>query len=564
MKSGGFLLGGLLWLILAPWAWAENYTLAGDMASEIRYEMKQQITTGDGVRRVTLSFVVPKPFHSQTYRQEIKGFNLAFEPKPQESKTSTDPKGNEVVTATWTKIPAAIDVSLSLTALNRTGLSTLETNSPFPHEVRDPKLREYLAATEQVQADHPRIQELSARLTRDARTKFDATQKIISHVVDNLQYVTPPVRYDALYSLESGRGNCQNYSHLSAALLRAAGIPVRIVNGITLNEPFDINWQKGVLTFKMGQGRHSWIEVWFSDLGWVPFDPQNSQLFVSNRFIRVEVGLDNNDTKNDGLVRWSQAAEAKTKPRLTEIINATFSRDQVAVRGERQDYGPKNLLLTPRVKAQFTQIALAPPPKPPQIPDKEIIKRPFNIPFVFGNILFPEDVDFAFPRKTAASGKNQFEMTKNFLVETAEYVTTKITQYAQVAVLDKPVKLERVGLALKKFGGDGWLWVDIFADEGGKPGKPLATSELVDLDQLSLKPGYRWVDFSFAKEGPLLDPGSYWIGLGFTGSPIVNWFYTYGKPVGPIHGTRYKGVFEADWSGALSYEFIYRIAGLTN
>jgi hypothetical protein len=78
-----------------------------------------------------------------------------------------------------------------------------------------------------------------------------------------------------------------------------------------------------------------------------------------------------------------------------------------------------------------------------------------------------------------------------------------------------------------------------------------------------MKPGYRWVDFDFAKENLDLMPGSYWIALGFTGSPIVNWFYTYGKPVGPVYGTRYKGVFDSDWSGALSYEFNYRIAGLT-
>jgi hypothetical protein len=58
-------------------------------------------------------------------------------------------------------------------------------------------------------------------------------------------------------------------------------------------------------------------------------------------------------------------------------------------------------------------------------------------------------------------------------------------------------------------------------------------------------------------------PGNYWIALGFSGSPIVNWFYTYGKPVGPAHGTRYKNIFTEDWSGALNYEFNYRLTGLT-
>jgi hypothetical protein len=177
---------------------------------------------------------------------------------------------------------------------------------------------------------------------------------------------------------------------------------------------------------------------------------------------------------------------------------------------------------------------------------------------------FPENIDFAFPRVTTTTGSNAYEMSRNFLVETAEYVTTKATQYAQVVVLKKPVELQKVGLALHKFGGEGWLWVDIFKDNQGKPGTPLYISEMINLEQLSLKPGYRWADFVFNKnEQPVLMPGSYWIALGFSGTPIVNWFYTYGKPVGPVYGTRYKGVFQDDWSGALSYEFNYRLKGLT-
>ena len=43
----------------------------------------------------------------------------------------------------------------------------------------------------------------------------------------------------------------------------------------------------------------------------------------------------------------------------------------------------------------------------------------------------------------------------------------------------------------------------------------------------------------------------------------MNWYYTYGKSVGPVDGTRYKGVFDERWSGAMSYEFNYRVAGWT-
>ena len=551
----------LLWPVSGH---AENYTLKGQMESVIRYELQEQITAGDGIKKLVLSFVVPQTYESPTYKQEIRDFDLKFTPEPQEKKTHTDGRGNRIIVATWTAPPAVIDVRLACSALNETRLKKLETAAPFPLEKVDPGMADYLKATEQVQVNDPRIRELAARLTQGVKTEFDAVQRIISWVVDHVHYVTPPKQYDALYAFESGKGNCQNYSHLGAALLRAVGIPVRIVNGVTLNRPFDIALKGGVLTFKMGQGRHSWIEVWFPDLDWVPFDPQNTVLFVSNRFVRVEVGMDNNETKNDGLLRWLQAPTARSRPMLQEVINANFEKDQVEVRGDRQAYGPKNLLLSPEVLAEFKQIAIKPPPPPPPvITEKEKKELVYDAPFVFGNLEYPEDIDFAFPRTTTAAGKDQFEMSRSFLVETAEYVTTKMTQYAQVVVLNKPVKLQKIGLALHNFGGDGQLWVELLNDQNGKPGNPVGVSGLVDLERLSQRPGYRWENFDFGRENLTLMPGRYWIALGFTGSPIVNWFYTYGKPVGPIDGTRYKGVFEQDWSGALSYEFNYRVTGLT-
>ena len=542
---------------------AENFTVKGDMASTIRYELQHQITAGDAMSKLSLSFVVPQSFESPTYQQQITNFKMTFTPEAQEKTTKTDARGNKTILATWTTVPAKVDAVISFDAKNLTGLKLIETNSPFPLATIPSDMADYLKATGQVQADNPEIRKLALQLTKDVKTQFDAVQRIISWVVDNVRYVSPPTRYDAIYAMESGKGNCQNFSHLSAALLRSVGVPVRIVNGVTLNQPFDIAWEKGTLTFKMGQGRHSWIEVWFPDKEWIPYDPQNMQLFISSRFVRIEVGVDNNETKNDGLIRWAQAAHASIKPKLQETIDADFVSDSVKFQGTRQNYGPKNLLLGPNVKAEFKKIAIAPAPPPVVITDEQKKTLRFVMPFVYGNLDFPEDVDFAFPRTTTAAGTNSYEMSRSFLVETAEYVTTKATQYAQVVVLKKPVKLEKVALALHKFGGEGWLWINIFQDDKGKPGTPLYTSEMVNLDQLSLKPGYRWTNFDFKKESPVLMPGSYWIALGFSESPIVNWFYTYGKPVGPVYGTRYKGVFQDDWSGALSYEFNYRITGLT-
>lgn len=550
-------------LAAAP-AFGENYLINGGQESRIRYRLTQRVQPTPGTRTLTLSYVVPGDFSSPTYNQRIEDFRLTFSVPPSERKDETDNRGNAVVRVVWNRPSAAIDVSMQFTALNRTVLQTLRSGAPYPPVRPSADAAAYLKATEQVQSGDPGIRSRAAELVRGVTTEFDAVQRILSWVVDHMRYVTPPQQYDALYSFTSGKGNCQNYSHLAAALMRASGIPVRIVNGVTLKQPYTVKTPEGEFAFRLGQGRHSWIEVLFPDLGWVPFDPQQTELFVSNRFIRAEVGLDNKETVNDGLVRWTQSGDRGGQPVFEEGIEGEFVSDQVSLNMEKQAYGPRNMLVCPDVKAEFVPVTVAPPPPPKTVPRDQLDRLNYTRRAVFGNLDFPAGADFLLTRGPAERGAaGEFRMEKNFLVETAEYVTTKMTQYAQVFVLKKPLKLRRIGLALHAFGGNGQLWVELVRDAGGKPGAAIATSDFIPLDGIPRKPGYDWVDFSFDAAPPVLSPGKYWICLGFTGSPVVNWFYTYGKPVGPVDGTRYKGVYDADWSGALAYEFNYRIAGYT-
>jgi hypothetical protein len=378
-----------------------------------------------------------------------------------------------------------------------------------------------------------------------------------------MKYILTPKEYGALFSLHSGRGNCQNYSHLSAALLRSQGIPVRIVNGMTLKEPYEVKVGDQILSLNMAQGRHSWIEVYFPDLGWMPFDPQQSELFVSNRFIRIEVGIDNNETKYDGLVRWSRKKGSQALVSLQESVEADFKRDEIDIKGSKQNFGPKKLLLMPLVEAKYSPPAIPAEKKKPIYDLARLGKLVFDKPFIYGNLDFPEGINFAFSRivKTGKDENNQ-ELQKNFMVETAEYVTGR-SDYAQMFIIEKPIRLHRIGLALHKFGGEGILRIELREDQKGKPGDVAALSLPLNLRQLSSKIGYFWVDFDFSSQQLLLTPDKYWITLKYNGSPIINWFYSYGKPVGPIEGTQMKLVSENEWSRTMAYEFIYRITGLT-
>ena len=565
MRSWSRIYSLVLIFVMAGMATAENYLINGGQESSINYQMVQKVVPASGTKKLKLSYVVPVSFTSPTYNQRISRFNVNFSVQPNERKESVDKRGNKIILVEWDNpsMSTPINTTIDITAMNQTKLEPLHTNAPFPLTNLQKDERQYLEATEQVPSNDSRIVQKAKSLTNGAKTEFDAVQKILSWVVDHMNYVLLPKSYDAMYSFETGKGNCQNYSHLAAALLKAVGIPARIVNGVSLKEPYEIDTGRGTMTMRMAQGRHSWIEVFFPDLGWVPLDPQQTALYVSNRFIRVEIGLDNDETASDGLIRWTQSRGHDDIPRFEEVIEAGFTGDRVNLKAAKQNYGPKNIMFYPYVDADFTKVTTPPPPQPTQISDSRLNNLNYSQPFLFGNLEFPQNIDFMNVRSLGQDQEGGKELRKNFLVETAEYVTTRGNQYAQTFILKDPVKLVKTGLALHKFGGDGQLWLELYKDDGmGNPGEYITTSDYLPLSNISFAPGYRWVDFTFP-DNPVLSPGRYWVALGFTGSPIVNWFFTYGKPVGPVDGTKYKTLFDDGWSRSLNFEFNYRIAGFS-
>lgn len=69
------------------------------------------------------------------------------------------------------------------------------------------------------------------------------------------------------------RGYCQYYATTMAILLRAAGIPTRLVQGFL---PGDRS-PSGIETIR-NSAAHAWVEVYFPGYGWVDFDPTGGNL----------------------------------------------------------------------------------------------------------------------------------------------------------------------------------------------------------------------------------------------------------------------------------------------
>lgn len=120
----------------------------------------------------------------------------------------------------------------------------------------------------------PRIAQLADSLTRGLSTRYDRARAIESYLRREFGYTlelpaTPRQTSLDHFLFERRAGHCEYFSTAMAVLLRTLGIPARNVTGFLGGE-----WNEAGAYLAVTQNdAHSWVEVWFPELGWVPFDP---------------------------------------------------------------------------------------------------------------------------------------------------------------------------------------------------------------------------------------------------------------------------------------------------
>ncbi len=177
--------------------------------------------------------------------------------------------------------------------LQITSSSLVETKPPETRptarwsevEAAHDSFSEYLAPTDQTAPD-AELTSVAGELRADS--PLATVDAAVAWVHDKLEYVpgVTGVQTSASDAAHAGRGVCQDFAHLSLALLRAAGVPARYVSGY-LHPRTDAEIAEHV----SGES-HAWIEAWSG--GWWPFDPTNA-IDVGPRHVMVARGRDYSD-----------------------------------------------------------------------------------------------------------------------------------------------------------------------------------------------------------------------------------------------------------------------------
>lgn len=158
-------------------------------------------------------------------------------------------------------VPVRNRIQLDLAAYPATRVGTEERRTVLDAALRLP-------------AGNPRSRALATRLTEGTSSAHQVVQRTLDHLrAGGYRYtLEPPLLGQQVideFLFDSRQGFCEHFSAAFVFLMRASGVPARVVAGYQGGElnPFD-----GTLIVRQSDA-HAWAEVWLPGEGWVRVDP---------------------------------------------------------------------------------------------------------------------------------------------------------------------------------------------------------------------------------------------------------------------------------------------------
>lgn len=142
-----------------------------------------------------------------------------------------------------------------------------------------------------------RVYELAEGIVSEYENRYDQAKAIENYFQrSGFRYETTDVPipedgqdYVDQFLFETQAGYCDNFSTSMVVLLRSVGIPARWAKGFTAGTLVDSTNEQNVYEIR-NSNAHSWVEVYFPEVGWVPFEPTRG---FTNEFDFTESPVDN-------------------------------------------------------------------------------------------------------------------------------------------------------------------------------------------------------------------------------------------------------------------------------
>jgi transglutaminase-like putative cysteine protease len=245
-------------------------------------------------------------------RQVLRQFDIMVTPTCK-ANYHTDWLGNTVHQFSVTGIHDHVDITSKCIVETRPCNHALsEFVAPLEGLIKDHRSWDYLQHDGPVVND-PALPALSSRLGLDKANRVgEALGIVLERTRDIITYRRGMTNSSSTVSdvLRAGNGVCQDFAHVSLALLRRMGIPCRYVSGYMHRAD-----APEVET-------HAWVEAFVPGVGWVAFDPTHGTL-AEEQYVTVAVGRSYADVPpNRGVYR----GDARESIGVSVVIEALQER----------------------------------------------------------------------------------------------------------------------------------------------------------------------------------------------------------------------------------------------
>ncbi|HLR91437.1 MAG TPA: DUF4129 domain-containing transglutaminase family protein, partial [Atopostipes sp.] len=194
-----------------------------------------------------------------------------------------------------------------------------------------------------------RVSTLSEEITSPFETRYEQVSAIEKYFGQSGEYKyqiadvpVPEANQDYVdqFLFNSQVGYCDNYSTSMIVMLRTLDIPARWVKGFTSGEQVTTETAKNLIPEDSNvyevtnTNAHSWVEVYFPDVGWVPFEPTQGFSNPTEFYTEVNSFEDDDTLEAEELEDSKDENEEESLEEDTEDPDSEADEDEEATEQE--------------------------------------------------------------------------------------------------------------------------------------------------------------------------------------------------------------------------------------
>lgn len=193
--------------------------------------------------------------------------NIIYSVRPYMAKVSNSHYAVFKLNKSDLNLPSSITIQMEIEV--RDYDLSVASQDASPHQLKKGERKRYLKNTGLYKLSEDYINDTLVDTSID---KIETANRIHDFVVDHISYQTFFGKsMGAQHAMETGKGDCTEYADLMIALSRYSNIPARRIAGFTIrSDTTDVFYKL------FNSSGHNWVEVFFDQYGWVPFDPTHS------------------------------------------------------------------------------------------------------------------------------------------------------------------------------------------------------------------------------------------------------------------------------------------------